>query len=91
MTQISFESLGCPSFYVGAGNLLALYASGRTTGITIDCGYDTIKLAGIYEGFILPNSVETEDLGGKDLTEYLHKLLNILLYDWPNWTNIDID
>ena len=41
MTQVAFESLSRPSFYVCAGNTLALYASGRTTGITINCGYDT--------------------------------------------------
>ena len=41
----------------------------------------------IYEGYIQPSSVATEGIGGKDLTEYLHKLLSD---NWGNLISMDI-
>merc|ERR1712079_64487 len=38
MTQIMFETFNTPSFYVAMDAVLSLYASGRTTGIVLDCG-----------------------------------------------------
>ena len=76
MTQIAFESFCPPLFYIGVKSTMILYASGRTTGMTVNIGYDTIQIAPLYEGYIEPQGVQREDIGGKDLTEYLHKLLN---------------
>ncbi|CAL4904869.1 unnamed protein product [Urochloa decumbens] len=76
MIQIMFETFNVPAMYVANQTELSLYASGNTTGIVLDSGYDASHAVPIYEGYTLRHGILRLDLAGRDLTDSLMKILS---------------
>jgi actin len=75
MIDVMFGTFNVPNFYVGVQAVLSLYASGRTTGIVLDIGDGVAHTVPIYEGYALPHAILRTDLAGRDITDYLVKLM----------------
>jgi len=75
ITQIFFEEFDACAIHIAIQAVLALYASGRTTGIVLDSGDGVSHVVPVYDGYSLPHAILRLDLGGRDLTEYLLRIL----------------
>jgi len=86
MTQVMFETFNIPAFYIASQPVLALYSSGKTIGLVIDSGDGITTTVPIYEGYALPYSIKSLNIGGKDMTEYLMQLLSEKGYKFSTFT-----
>jgi actin-related protein len=66
-----FEVFNVPCLYVSVSGVLALYSSGRTTGLVLDSGESISHTIPIYEGYAVPHAIQRIHLAGKHLTEYM--------------------
>ena len=57
MTQIMFETFNVPCLYVSVQGVLALYSSGRTSGLVLDSGDGISHTLPIYEGYAVPHAI----------------------------------
>ncbi|KRZ07521.1 Actin-1, partial [Trichinella pseudospiralis] len=73
--KIMFESFKTPAIYVAVQAVLSLYATGKTTGIVLDCGDGVSHTVPIYEGYTLPHAILRLNLAGRDLTNHMITLL----------------
>ena len=71
-----FEQFDVPAFYLSAQAVLAIYSSGRTTGLVLDSGDSDTHAIPVFESHALIYTREKIDLAGRDLTIYLRNLLN---------------
>ena len=73
--QIMFETFQIKKYYTTIDAVLSLYASGRTTGMVISCGYGLSHIVPVSEGYCLPHAILTLDLAGEDITDFMRKML----------------
>ena len=75
MAQIMFETFNVPGLYIAIQAVLSLYSAGKFTGIVADSGDGVTHFVPIFDGYSLPHTIIRLDLAGRDLTEYMMKLL----------------
>jgi len=75
MIEQFFEKFNVPAVFVAEQAILALYASGRTTGVVLDSGHGVTHCVPVFEGFSLPHATTRMDVAGADVTEHLNRIL----------------
>lgn len=74
-TQIMFETFNSPALYLALSPVLALYAAGRKSGLTLDSGYGITHAVPIHDGFAVRENILRLDCAGGYLTDYLKTCL----------------
>lgn len=70
-----FETYDVPAMYIAVSGALALCSTSCTTGIVLDCGATLSSAVPVFEGYVLSHAIMQVRLAGRDLTDYLLKLL----------------
>ena len=55
--------------------MLTLYAQGLMTGVVVDSGDGVTHICPVVDGFGISQTTKRLDVAGRDITEYLIKLL----------------
>mmetsp|Transcript_20754 Transcript_20754/g.59286 ORF Transcript_20754/g.59286 Transcript_20754/m.59286 type:complete len:409 (+) Transcript_20754:66-1292(+) len=75
MVQLLFEEFDASAVHVAVSGALSLYATGNRTGLVIEVGDGVSQMLPIYEEYIIPHAVQRLDLGGRDVTDNLMRML----------------
>lgn len=75
MMEIMFERFNVNASYVALQGVLSLYSSGRTTGIVLDIGDGVTHTIPVYDGYCIPHAINRYNLAGRDVTDYMQRLL----------------
>eukprot|EP01083_Nonionella_stella_P063672 165462_1 len=94
-TQIMFEAFNVPSMYLACDAVLSLYATDRLTGMVVESGSAITHGVPIYEGYALPHALyacasKMQHNCGRDLTDYLMKILTEIGYSFSTSAERDI-
>lgn len=74
--ELLFETYHAPSICLGNSSALSIFASGRTTGLAVECGAGSTSTVPIFEGLALNHAVICMDHGGQDISYALKRLFN---------------
>jgi len=91
--RIMFETFNVPYLYLSTQTMLALYSSGKTTGLVVDIGEGMTNVAPVDDGLQFPLSCANLPIAGRDLTLHLQAHLRKKGYnlpasdefDWVQW------
>jgi actin beta/gamma 1 len=75
LTQLLFEKFSAPYIFVTNGAVLTSYGACKYSGLVLDVGYDSSIAVPIEYGYPYSSCIQTMDVGGKDVSEYLLNLL----------------
>ena len=90
MAEIMFEKFNFPAMYVSVPAVLSLLSRGGTTGIFVDSGDGVTYTVPIYDAWPLPHAILRLDLAGRDLTEWLARILAERGYSFSTFAEKDI-
>ena len=70
-----FEKLNVQKVWVASQPAMALFATGKTTGLVVECGHGLTQSMPFYEGMPLNHGKDKNQLGGNTIGQYLVKKL----------------
>lgn len=76
MVQIMFETFEASGVHLINQPLLALWATGRTSGIVLDCGFGLTQVVPVLEGHVVSEGIVTSKLAGNNLTLHMAELMS---------------
>ena len=74
LAQMLFETFCFNKIYICNPSNLNLFAAGKFSGISIDLGFDTIRICPILDSKVIKDAIIKYNYGGNDLTEFMYLL-----------------
>ena len=71
--ELLFETFEVHSAYLAMSSILAMYATGRTSGMVLECGAGRTLVIPVYEGYPLANCASEHCYAGRDMATLLAK------------------
>ena len=71
ITKMFLDDLGFKAISIMNSASLALFSTGRTSGLVVDCGEIRSYITPIFEGFPLYHAFNKNKIGGRDLTDII--------------------
>ena len=75
ISQIMFEKFNVPGLYIAYKGVLSLLSAGKSSGIIVDLGDKFSNFTPVFDSYLIKDAIFRQNLGGKDLTEYMIKAL----------------
>jgi len=75
IAQMCFETFDVPAYYVHKAPVLNAFASGRTTALSVNCGFQVSRTVAVYEGVAMPHATRRLHIGGEDLTQFMYRAM----------------
>lgn len=88
--QIMFENFNVPALQLFPEGICAAAAAGRTTALVLIMGETNTYAVPVWEGADLPHAALRLDVGGRDLTDYLMKIMTERGYSFTTTAERDI-
>jgi actin-related protein len=76
MVEMLFEKFSVPSCFIVIQAVMSLYSYGRTTGCVLDSGDGVTHTVPVYEGYACPHAIQRLDLAGRDISQYMERVLH---------------
>ena len=76
MISFMFEKFNLPAVYLANQAVLSMYANGMLTGTALGCGDGATHTVPIYEGYTMSHAILKLDLAGREITDYLMRILS---------------
>ncbi|KAJ1021161.1 hypothetical protein NDA16_003947 [Ustilago loliicola] len=71
LTELAFETLGSPAFYLANRSVLSSFAAGKPLSLVIDIGSTSVSTIPIVDGFILRKGIHRHNNGGDAINRAL--------------------
>ena len=71
--EIFFELFKVPAMFSSIAGVLALFSTGRTTGLAVDSGFGKTEIFPVYHLFSLRHAIKRISIGGSNLTSYIRE------------------
>ncbi|PWZ02001.1 Actin/actin-like protein [Testicularia cyperi] len=71
LTELAFETLETPAFYLANRSVLSSFAAGKPTSLVIDIGSSSVSSIPIVDGFILRKGIQRQNNAGEAINRAL--------------------
>lgn len=85
-----FEKYQFDSVQSGVQGVLSLFSNGLDTGVAIECGEGVTHCTPIFEGYSIPKGNRRVDLGGRNITEFLIRLMQRRGYSFNKSSDFEV-